>query len=192
VLELAAWAYLDVASGLLMLAGAIKLAEPDPWVDAFGILWPGASHPGRPTWRGVARAVGAGEIGLAGWFWGAEDAVPLALLTMTYVAFTAVAAVFARRDNASCGCFGRRSAPISTVHVVLNGSVVVVGLVALFESPTALADRLGPGVGSTVAYLVFLALGTALTAVAMTTAAELSAIRRRVEPAAAPSASVRT
>ena len=168
----------DVAAGVLVVAALIKVADPSPWVTAVRTL--GVPLRRRGPWTSLARAVGVGELAVAGAVWFVGSSVAFLTLGAAYGVFTAVSVVAWRRGGASCGCFGVRSAPISGLHAGLNAVAVVAALACAAASPEPLLRRLDDGVGSTLAYVAFVVLGVIAVVVAMTTAAELLDVRRTV------------
>lgn len=114
---------------LLALAGAWKLAAPDPSVRALASV-------GLPSGPGAVRILGAGEVALglgalASWWWWTAG-----LVAVTYLGFAGfVLALRFRPEEGSCGCFGASATPPSLVHVGLD----------LALAGTSLAVALGPG-----------------------------------------------
>lgn len=122
---------LFAAALVLGLAGAVKATRPDPTRIALR----SAGLPG-PAW--LARAIGGGELAVAGYALAVGGRMAAALVAAAYVAFAVFAEVVRRRSRgrASCGCFGASDAPVGTLHVVadLVVAAVVVGAVV---DPTA-------------------------------------------------------
>jgi hypothetical protein len=122
---------LFAAALVLGLAGVVKATRPDPTRIALR----NAGLPG-PAW--LARAIGAGEVAVAGYALVAGGRVGAALVVAAYVAFAAFAEVVRRRSRgrASCGCFGASDAPVGTLHVAADLVVAAVVLGAVVD-PTA-------------------------------------------------------
>mgnify|MGYP001167458687 FL=1 len=179
-------AFCDVGAGVLALAGLIKFFDPTPWVTSLGALGvPLGPVRFRRSVVAAARLVGVSEVAIAVLVFAVGGTLALGLLAVAYAVFVVVSVIATRRGGASCGCFGVRSAPISSLHVGLDAVVAAAAVVGAVDGADALAVRLGDGVGATVAYLVFLGLGVAAMVTVMTTGAELWALKRSVVPLAA-------
>lgn len=173
----------DVGAGVLALAGLIKFFDPQSWVTSVGALGlPLGSARSRRWARRAARIVGVAEVTITVLVVVVGGAGAYAVLALAYAAFVVVSVVATRRGGASCGCFGVRSAPISGVHVTINAAVAVAAGIAALDGSGSLVDRLHEGAGANVSYLVFLGLGIAAMVTAMTTGAELWALKRSVAP----------
>lgn len=106
---------LFAAAILLLMAGASKVATP----AATRLALRTAGLPNTPL---AARALGAVECAIALNALAVGGRIPAALVTATYLGFAGFSAQLARasRGTASCGCFGASSAPVGSLHVVLN------------------------------------------------------------------------
>lgn len=102
------------AAVVLALAAPAKLRRPALTGNALAAL-------GLPSSRELVRALGVGELVLAGWVLVAPSAPALALLAAAYAAFAGFVAAALRRGTplASCGCFGRPDTPPTRTHLVL-------------------------------------------------------------------------
>ena len=175
----AALAAADVASGVLAVAGVAKLREPASFAAFLATL---GRRPDPRHATTIARLVGSLEVAVAlaavvvgGTLW-------FAALGLLFLALAGISAVALARRAPSCGCFGAASAPTSPSHVVLD-LVFAAGAIAAAAADSApLVDRLTPAAtGAT--YLLLVGLATALAVTAMTTAADLSSLRRSLAPA---------
>lgn len=106
---------LFAAALLLLVAGAAKVTTP----AATRVALRTAGLPNTPL---VARGLGAVECAIAISALAVGGRIPAALLTVTYLGFAGFSAQLQRRSRgtAGCGCFGASSAPVGTLHVVLN------------------------------------------------------------------------
>ena len=119
---------LVVLSGLLILAGALKLARPYAAVDALNaVSLPGGALIVRLL-AGLEVVVGASALTLPG-RWAA------ALLGAAFLGLAAATLRLARErsvavDHASgCGCFGAAGPPVHLIHVTFNlaGAALLLG-----------------------------------------------------------------
>jgi hypothetical protein len=164
-----------LAAGLSILAGAVKIARPDPAAQAML----DAGLPGTPP---AARAVGVIEMGVGAWAGvapAAGGAVALGILYLVFAGYLAYL-LLARPDAGSCGCAGPTPIPPSRIHLVLDGIAAgaALGYAALGgPSLVAWADGLGWA-------LIPLALGLALAGwLAVVAVAEAPAAFRAWTPA---------
>lgn len=106
---------LFAAAILLLVAGAAKVATP----AATRVALRTAGLPSAPL---VARGLGVVECAIAVSALAAGGRIPAVLVTLTYLGFAGFSAQLAKRSRgtADCGCFGASSAPVGTLHVVLN------------------------------------------------------------------------
>ncbi len=125
---------------VLVASGVSKLTDPRPFQTALVTLGPGVVGDADTRWP--ARSIGAIEVvlGLAGLSLGGS--VIATAVALTYAAFTAVVVLARRRGLDSCGCFGERSGPPSTLHAVINAASAVVVLGAALRSSPGVADGL--------------------------------------------------
>ena len=125
------------AAGLLVVTGAAKLRSPGGVAAALA----GARL---PSSRGLARALGAVEVGV-----GAAALVqprPLApAVAVLYLLFAAfiVRALTSGLPVASCGCLGERETPPSAVHAALDLAAAGAAVLVAASSVPATADFLG-------------------------------------------------
>lgn len=109
------------SAGLLVLAGAQKLLDPQPLVRALRSM--------RLTVPAIGvRAAAAGELvlGLLALLTGSR-LIGL-LVAASYAGFTAVVLLALRRGGvlASCGCFGKRDVPPTRTHAVVTAGFALV------------------------------------------------------------------
>ena len=97
------------AAALLIWAGGVKLASPDPAMDLLGRL----GLPARPwmarTSGGLELAVGCGALALGGPGWAGSVAG-------AYMLFSLVVLRAKVLGVPSCGCFGQMESPPSWIH----------------------------------------------------------------------------
>jgi hypothetical protein len=113
----------SLAAGLLVVAGAAKLVRPRATAQAL-------LDAGLPGSLGLARGLGAVEIGVGAWALlapGMGGAVALGIAYVTFAGFLAYV-LRTRPDAGSCGCAGPTPVPPSRLHLVLD---LVAGLGAL-------------------------------------------------------------
>ena len=124
-----------IVTGLLLLGGALKTAQPADTARALEALGVHGSKP-------MVRAGGGAEVGIAV---GAlvTGAWPFAaLLAVSYLVFLAfvVAALRSKTPLSSCGCFGRADTPPTLVHVAVNAAAAGVALAAVVAPLPGLAS----------------------------------------------------
>ncbi len=164
---------LFAAALVLGAAGVAKSIRP----DAARVALRSAGLPGH---RWFVRLIGAGEIAIAAYGLGQGGRFGAGSIAAAYLAFALFAAVVQRRSRgqASCGCFGSSSAPVGTLHVVVNVAVAA-GAAAAMVDPT-------PGIGRVavdtplagVPFVAFTALLAWLLQVLLTAVPELQAAHR--------------
>lgn len=129
-----AWALAWVGAGLLVVAGVAKVVRPVATAD-------GLAMAGFPSSSPVARLLGVGEAGLGALVLSAValpspgPTVAAVAVGTGYLAFAVVAGRLLAAGAASCGCFGEVDAPLSRIHVAVNGVFAVAGLVAATGAP---------------------------------------------------------
>jgi hypothetical protein len=132
---------------VLAAAGAAKLADPAPTGTTLAAL-------GLPGGAATARVVGGVEVVLALAGLAVGGPVVAGAVAAGYAAFAVVVLLARRRGLASCGCFGARSAPPSTVHVLVNVASAVVAAAAAVVGPVPAADGLAAVDGTLLAVVV--------------------------------------
>ena len=141
---------------------------------------------GLPSSNLAVRVLGAGELALAvavigrgGWW--LDAALGLAFLAL------AVAALRLRASGGSgavsCGCFGRSTAPVGRIHVLVNlGAAVFAGAAALAASTPSLGSVAPALPAFGVAHLLLVAVGAAAVIATLTVLPETRQLARvRVE-----------
>ena len=108
---------------LLLLAGAQKVADPQPLVRALSSM----RIPLGSSW---VRAGALGEFLLGAAALGSGSRVVAGLVAASYVSFTVVVVLAMRRGGvlASCGCFGNRDIPATGTHAAVTAGFALVAL----------------------------------------------------------------
>lgn len=135
-LEAPVWAL----SGLLGLAGALKLSRPGPTVDVMKAA--GLGRLARPA--GV-RVLATGEClagGVALLFAPAAAIAATAILYASFAAFLSYV-LLSGREVESCGCAGRSAVPPNWIHVGLNGAAALIAAAAALSPPSGLVGATG-------------------------------------------------
>jgi hypothetical protein len=145
-----------VAAGLLVVTGAAKVRAPGGVAAALA----GARL---PSSRGLARALGALELGVGAAALVAPRALaaPVALLYLAFAAFI-VRALTSGFPVASCGCLGERETPPSAVHAVLDALAATVAVLVLLAPVPSTADLLGGQPWNGVPLAMLVAVGVLL------------------------------
>jgi hypothetical protein len=170
MLTVAAMAGADLAAGVLAVAGIAKIREPAGFAAFTASLGLRVGTAGART-TGVAElgcAVAVAAVGGRTWF---------ALLAGVYAALAVVSGLSVARAAPSCGCFGAASAPTSRLQVGIDLAFAAAAAVAAARDVAPLVARSAGPRGAV--YAVVLIVATALAVAAVTTGAELVAIRRR-------------
>lgn len=112
------WAgVLAVASLLLVAAGLVKIADPGGTVEVLTALGLPVGATAVRLGAGAEALVGGAALVLTGPLWAGAVA-------LSYVGFAAVVTASRRNPGAAdCGCFGRRGAPPSLRHAVVDLAV---------------------------------------------------------------------
>lgn len=152
-----------VAAGLLVVAGAMKLARPLPTARAMYA----AGLPG-PVW--AARAVGLVEVAVGVWFLAVPSVVAAIALGVIYLAFAGFVGylVAAHPEASSCGCAGAKDVPPSRLHAVLNIAAAAAALAAAISLPPSLGSTLAALGPAALPFLLGLGVAAALAVVATT------------------------
>ncbi len=111
------------SAALLLLAGAQKVADPQPLVRALTSMRIALGS----SW---IRAGALGECLLGGAALGSGSRVVAGLVATSYAIFTVVVVLALRRGGvlASCGCFGKRDIPATGTHAALTAAFALVAL----------------------------------------------------------------
>jgi hypothetical protein len=170
------------AALLLVAAGVGKATKP-------GATRIALRSAGLPASELVARSLGIAEIVIAVAALVVGGPVATALVAISYLGF----AWFARRldvktrGSAPCGCFGASSAPVGTLHVVVNLLVAVGVGVATLDAPGAIWDAAGDTPWGGVPFLGLTALLAWMLYAALTALPEALAAAKAPAPATTPS-----
>ncbi len=119
------WGIVVGAAIVLAVAGVAKLAKPAVTADAI-------RSAGVDVDDNVAAVLGMTELVVAAVVIVWPTPVAAALVGLFYLGFAvfSVRLLVVRGPDASCGCFGQRSAPIGVEHVVVNIVVAAVAFLA--------------------------------------------------------------
>lgn len=118
------------SAALLLLAGAQKVADPQPLVRALTSM----RIPLGSSW---IRAGALAEFLLGAAALGSGSRVVAGLVAASYALFTVVVVLALRRGGvlASCGCFGRRDIPATGTHAAVTAGFALVALGASAQAP---------------------------------------------------------
>ena len=118
------------SAALLLLAGAQKVADPQPLVRALISMHIALG----PSWV-RAGALGEFLLGAAAMVNGSR--VVTGLVAASYAGFTVVVVLALRRGGvlASCGCFGKRDIPATGTHAAVTAGFALVALGASIQAP---------------------------------------------------------
>jgi hypothetical protein len=149
------------AAGLLVVTGAAKLRSPGGVAAALA----GARL---PSSRGLARALGALELGVGAAALLAPRALaaPVALLYLAFAAFI-LRALTSGFPVPSCGCLGERETPPSAVHAVLDALAAACAVLVLLSPVPSTATFLGGQPWSGVPLAALVAVGVVLASTAL-------------------------
>jgi hypothetical protein len=153
------------AAGLLVVAGAPKIADPLPLVRALRAA-------GVPAGRLAVRAFAAAEVAVGAWALVAPGRTTAALVATAYVVFTAFVAWVLHRGGVlgSCGCFGKPDTPATRTHLALTAvAAVTAGAVTLAPPARVWSTVDGPAVTTAALAVVIAFLAWQVMAVLPTT-----------------------
>lgn len=146
---------LAIAAGVLAVGGALKLVDPAATRTMLTALR-------LPSGAWVARGLGLVELaaGLAALIAGGP--VAAAAVAGLYLVFAGVAGSLMRADGAaaSCGCFGRLSAPASWIHVAFDLVAATIAAAAAAAGTPGLVEVEVGGSLSRLSFLGLVAVGT--------------------------------
>ena len=165
---------------VLVVSGIQKLLAPRAAAAAMAdarLPVPGRGRPATGVALGVIETA-TGAVALA---------VPHALAAVWLGAFYLALAGFvlllrARDADAGCGCFGASSTPPGTAHLVLNGVAAATAFAIAAAGVPDIVDVFDAGIPTAVAYLLLLAVGSAVLLVAPALTAEISRLLRGEHP----------
>lgn len=146
---------LYIASLLLVVAGAPKLARPDETARALRSV-------GLPGSTAIVRVLAVTEMAVGAYallFGGRLSALAVAIVYLGFAGFVAYALANGG-VVASCGCFGRDDTPPTWAHLILNLAFAGAGIAAAIAPVAGLIDTMQqePLAGSVL--IAFVALGT--------------------------------
>jgi hypothetical protein len=152
-----------IACAVLLLAGGMKMADPNPTRGALRAM-------GLP-WRGpVVIALGGAEVFfavvalVAG---GTVAAIPIVVVYAGFAVF--VAAALARHTPlSSCGCFGRDDTPPTMVHLLLDLVFTAVALIAMVGDVPPIDRILSDQPAHGIPFLGYVGLGVAACVLLLT------------------------
>jgi hypothetical protein len=162
-----------IAALLLLAGGAAKARAPGDTARALRAV-------GVPAGPRIVRAGAVLEIAVGVGALVAASPVPIALVAISYLAFSAfvVQALRVGTTLSSCGCFGKIETPPSRVHIVIDLLIVAMAAVVVVAGtdvsiPTVLRAQplaglpflLLVGVGSGLVFLAFTSLPRTFAAV---------------------------
>ena len=151
---LTAHAIATIALGLLAVAGAAKVVDPEPTSGALRVAR-------LPSGRPLVRGMGGMELAVAvAALVGFVPAVGAAMVAYLGFAGFTLWAVKVDRPIQSCGCFGSADTPPGIVHVVAN-AVSAGALAVLWVAGVGPVPRLG--LGASALFLAFAGLGVFAT-----------------------------
>lgn len=154
-----------VAAGLLVPAGLAKVRDPAATRRELGRAGPRVDP--------AVRALGVGELLIAGWVLLVGGVAAAAALGAVYLGFAAVAAG-QRRRGAGCGCFGASDAPTGGLHVAVDLVAAGAALVAAVGGGAApLVDLVPPSPLLAAASVVLLVTAVASVQLLLTRRSEL-------------------
>ncbi len=146
---------LYIASLLLVVAGAPKLARPDETARALRSV----SLPGSPL---LVRLMALGEITIGTYallFGGSVSALLVAIVYLGFAGFVGYA-LAKGGVVASCGCFGRDDTPPTWAHLILNLAAAAVALGAVAAPATGILDAVAGDPPAGLVLVAFVAMGT--------------------------------
>jgi hypothetical protein len=117
------------AAGLVAVSGMAKLRHPGSATRALASLR-------LPSGPWTARVIGLVELAIGAWCLFAPGRAATVSLGLLYGAFAVFLAVLMRAGGASCGCLGRKEAPPSLAHIVLNVAAASVAAIVAFAPPS--------------------------------------------------------
>jgi hypothetical protein len=115
---------------LLAAAGLAKIFRPDPTGRAIrAVAMPRAAFLGSTA---MVRMLGLIEVLVGTAVLGVSGPIPAALLAVSYLVLTVVAAVMiGQAPTADCGCFGASAEPVSRWHIAVNAAYTLIAASAV-------------------------------------------------------------
>lgn len=163
-----------IACVFVAVGGALKALHPADTARALAAL-----H--LPHRHALVRAGGGLEVvlGTAALLLGGPLALGVAASYLIFAGFV-LAALRAGSPISTCGCLGKVDTPPTFVHVGLNLAFAAVAAVAAFTSGIALPDVLSHQPLAGIPFLLLLAVGCALVALAWSSLPKTLALAREV------------
>lgn len=160
-----------VAAAVLLLAGGAKVIRPGDTARALEA----AGVPGGPA---LVRTGALAEASLGAWAVGWAHPTAMALVVLSYAAFTLFLAWAMARSLpvSSCGCFGEPDVPPTTVHVGVDVAAGIAAAGAAIGEAPSVAAILGDQPWAGVPYALLVALGVSLTILTLTRLPRLRAL----------------
>ena len=160
-----------ISLGLLGLAGAVKLIDPEPTSGALSVA-------GLPSGIAIARLLGLTELAAAviGLGIGGIWSLPAGLLSLGFVGFT-IMALRTESPIQSCGCFGREDTPPTWLHVSYNAAAVGALLYLVVTGDSAVTW--GAETLDLILYVSFAAIGVYTSYLLLTTLPRTLAVAHR-------------
>lgn len=160
-----------VAAGVLVVAGVAKALRPG---DTARALRAAGVSGGAARVRTGALA----EAALGAWALGWAHPVAMVLVASSYTAFTAFLmwAMARSLPISSCGCFGEPDVPPTKVHVGVDVAAGIAAAGAAISKAPSVAMVLGDQPWAGVPFALLVALGVALTILALTRLPRLHAL----------------
>ena len=129
-------AVLDIAVAalamVLVVSGVLKIRDPEATVPMLAAIRLPATRPAVLVVAASEIVVGATTLVIGG-------RLPTSALALLYAAFAVVGVVLLRSGAAvPCGCFGQRSAEMTSLHVGVNAVAALVGAAAAVVGATGL------------------------------------------------------
>jgi hypothetical protein len=170
------------AAILLGVAGVGKVTSP-------GATRIALRSAGLPATAVAARGLGAVEVLVAIAALVVGGPVASGLVAVSYLGFAWFARRLERmtRGAAPCGCFGASSAPVGTLHVVINLVIAVGVAVAAVDAPGPIWDAAGETPWAGVPFVGLVLLLAWLVFVALTALPETLAAAKAAAPTAGAS-----
>jgi len=153
----------SLGCALLAIAGIFKVKEPAPTVGAMRAL-----H--LPSSIRLVRLMGLMEIILGVSAAVTGSAVAMALVGVAYFLFAivVVAAMKAKTQIQSCGCFGKTDTPPSWLHLISNVLFAIVALVSALKGGESFPELLGNQPMLSIPFLVTFAVSLYLVILGLT------------------------
>ena len=146
---------LYIASLLLVVAGAPKVARPDETARALRSI----GLPGSPL---LVRILAVAEMVIGTYALLLGGRTSALLVAVIYLGFAGFVAIALAKGGvvASCGCFGRDDTPPTWAHLILNLAASGVAFAAAISPVTGLIDAVQTEPLNGLVLVAFVAMGT--------------------------------